>query len=310
MKSCIIFSLFLFASGISFAQIHEKPVIADYSPNIPEELIEGGKLSQFVALSLPEDDRWNPDNSNLNANGAVFAIGQGESYHRGCYLGGHFDSIGGIAASRIAFFEERSQPNFTEVSGGIQGGDVYSILEVDNSDELYVGGNFTKAGDIEVRGVAHWTGAKWENLDGGMDSTVLTLALIGNHLYAGGNFHSAGRMYANYIAVMDTATKSWEPILDGNINGMNGGVNAITLSTSGTIYVGGGFTKAGSVTANKIASYDGKWHDMQGGVQGPNAYVTSIKDAGSNILVGGSFQIAGSRFAGNIASWNGKAWRI
>ena len=53
-------------------------MIADYVPNIPEELIEAGKLSKFVMLSVPDDERWNPDNINLNANGAVYAIGQGE----------------------------------------------------------------------------------------------------------------------------------------------------------------------------------------------------------------------------------------
>src|SRR5690242_4860054 len=81
----------------AYSQIHEKPVIADAVPNIPEELIESGKLSKFVALSVPDDERWNPDGINLNANGVVFALSQGNN-PGSVYLGGHFTSIGGVPA--------------------------------------------------------------------------------------------------------------------------------------------------------------------------------------------------------------------
>src|SRR5579872_6906700 len=138
---CIVFVVSVLASQ-SFSQSrysgHEKPVIADYVQNIPEELIENGILSKFITLSVPDDDRWNPDETTLNANGSVFAIAEGTSFSS-CYLGGHFNSISGIASKGLAFFDDNVK-TYTEIGGGVQGGDVYVILPVvpsSNSGELY-----------------------------------------------------------------------------------------------------------------------------------------------------------------------------
>ncbi|MEP7233883.1 MAG: hypothetical protein ABI778_01185 [Ignavibacteriota bacterium] len=285
----------------SQAIIHEKPVIADEVPNVPEELFEAGKLSKFVTLSVPEDERWNPDGVNLNANGAVFAIAQDEFTR--CFIGGHFDSIGGVQAKGIASYTDYLK-TFSAIGGGVNG-DVYAISIV-SSDELYIGGNFTKAGNINAKNIAHWTGDRWEALGSGTDSTVLAIGFVGGILYVGGNFRTAGGKSANYIAKFDTLSKSWSPILDGTFNGVDGGVAAITLVLSGDVLVGGGFTKAGSVVANKIASLsNGKWYDLKGGVGGPNSLVSVITSRG---LIGGSFNSAGGLSKSNIASWKGNNW--
>ena len=44
-----------------------------------------------------------------------------------------------------------------EVGGGVEGGDVYAIIHMPYSQELFVGGNFTKAGSIDAHSIAHWT---------------------------------------------------------------------------------------------------------------------------------------------------------
>jgi hypothetical protein len=315
MKHTFCISFFLFCSTQLFSQSrysgHEKPVIADYVPNIPEELIESGKLSKYVTLSLPGDDRWNPDNDMLNANGVVYAIGQNRDEFLSCYIGGHFDSIGGIPAKGLAFFDDHiGAKSFTEVGGGIQGGDVYAIIPIQNTNELYVAGNFTKADTIDVHGIAHWTGAAWEDLGGGTDSTILALIFVGNQLYAGGNFRHAGGQEANYIAVWDTTLKIWSPVMDGVINGVNGGVSSMELTGTGGLYIGGGFTKVGSVAANKIAILNGKWSSLLTGITGINSAVYAVKAVnGSGILVGGDFSTVGILPAGNIALWSQNSWQ-
>jgi len=116
MKNVLLcfLAISLFISRNAFGQNHrhEKPVIADAVPNIPEELINGGKLSKYVTLSVPDDDRWNPDNINLNADGEVYVINNGD-YYTDSYIGGHFNFIGGIPANGLAHYDDLTG-TFTE----------------------------------------------------------------------------------------------------------------------------------------------------------------------------------------------------
>jgi hypothetical protein len=90
---------------------------------------------------------------------------------------------------------------------------------------------------------------------------------------------------------------------------MNGGVAALRLSQYSGLYVGGGFTKAGSISTNKIARlYESKWYDLDGGVTGINATVNVIGDEGE--YIGGNFSSAGGLSVRNIANWNGILWSI
>jgi|GEM_PF-1802728 len=69
------------------------------------------------------------------------------------YVGGRFDSIGGSVADGLASWDGAS---FTEVSGGIDGGNGRTVLALQTytppggSPELHVGGNFTGIGGIST----------------------------------------------------------------------------------------------------------------------------------------------------------------
>src|SRR4051812_10753358 len=41
---------------------------------------------------------------------------------------------------------------------------------------LYVGGQFTVAGDVRANSMARWGGAQWQNLGAGMDGPVYAIA--------------------------------------------------------------------------------------------------------------------------------------
>src|SRR4051794_16944451 len=51
---------------------------------------------------------------------------------------------------------------------------------------LVVGGSFSRAGNVEARGVALWDGSRWWPLGGGVDGQVFALALSNDGLYVGG----------------------------------------------------------------------------------------------------------------------------
>jgi len=85
------------------------------------------------------------------------------------------------------------------------------------------------------------------------------------------------------------------------------------MAASGTnLYVGGEFTQAGLVSANRVARWDGTaWSRMgrgatTNGVQ--NGGVEAMAVSGTNVYVGGTFGMAGGIPANAIARFDGSNW--
>ncbi len=105
-------------------------------------------------------------------------------------------------------FPERQYDRGTwyPLGSGVGGGTypwVYAIA-VSGSD-VYVGGDFTKAGGITVNYIAQWDGSSWYPLGsgvggGGTYPQVNAVAVSGSDVYVGGQFTQAGGNPANYIA--------------------------------------------------------------------------------------------------------------
>jgi hypothetical protein len=75
------------------------------------------------------------------------------------------------------------------------------------------------------------------------------------------------------------------------------------------LYVGGAFTTAGGITANRIARWDGQqWHAVGGGVNGTVNALAVYNDGTPKLYIGGAFLSAGGMSANRIARWNGSAW--
>ncbi len=90
--------------------------------------------------------------------------------------------------------------------------------------------------------------------------------------------------------------------------GVNGTVNAMA-SLGNNLYVGGSFSRAGSVTANSIARWDGtNWFAVGGESGGISGIVSALAFVDSNLYVGGQFKTAGTNVVNNIAKWNGLSW--
>jgi len=175
---------------------------------------------------------------------------------------------------------------------------VYAITVV--NDDIYVGGAFS--------GVKIWNGSSWSSL-GGTNGPVTALAVVGNELYAGGNFTLAGAIPANYIAKWNLVTKSWSSIISNNYNGVNGSVTTFAVSEN-QLFVGGYFTKAGGLNANGITVWNTQkktWKALGDGVK-EEGYVNAIVVSKDEVYAGGYFTSAGDGPANNIAKWDGKKW--
>ncbi|MDO7875683.1 FG-GAP-like repeat-containing protein [Hymenobacter sp. ASUV-10] len=92
--------------------------------------------------------------------------------------------------------------------------------------------------------------------------------------------------------------------------GTNATVNATVVAPNGDVYVGGNFTTAGPVAANRVARWNGTaWSSLGTGTSnGVSGTVYALAMAGSDLYVGGSFGLAGGAMANRVARWDGTAW--
>lgn len=181
--------------------------------------------------------------------------------------------------------------------------------------DLYAGGLFTTAGGASAAYIARWNGASWSAVGGGMDSDVMALCVFddgnGPALYVGGTFTMAGTLPVNRIARWDG--NNWSDVA-GGVTG--GEVRAMTVFDDGAgpaLFVGGTFSNAGSVSARRIAKWDGKaWSALSSGMTGTPLSVDALAvfndGSGSALFATGAFTTAGGVAVANIAKWNGAAW--
>ena len=125
-------------------------------------------------------------------------------------------------------------------------------------------------------------------------------------MFVGGLFATAGGNVVNGIARWDGA--SWRALGEG----VNGRVEVVAVSESGTVYVGGSFSRLGgspTIFASNIAAWNGTnssvlgVNSFSGGndVNGPVAAIVIVGDA---VYVGGTFNSARHSIAGSIGANN------
>jgi hypothetical protein len=186
------------------------------------------------------------------------------------------------------------------------GGGVYTMA-VYNSN-LYAAGWFYQAGSDSVANIAQWNGSTWSPVGTGLSggySNVLALGVYNGKLYAGGAFYAAGDSATTDIAVWDGS--NWSTVGTG----MTTCTSSVTWVDAfavynGKLYAAGIFCKAGGITANNIAVWDGsKWDSVGAGINGS---VSALCVYNGNLYAGGQFSKAGDTAANSIAMWDGTKW--
>ncbi len=242
----------------------------------------------------------------------------------GLYVAGRFTSAGGAPARRLARWTGASWVSVkdpAEINDGVDN-NVYAITA--NSNYLFVGGSLEQAGDHSAHHIAayQWTQKKWSGMGGSPNTTVRALAISSGYLYAGGSFTSVSNLPQAYLARWNMTSKTW--YMAGNGAAITGclGFNCTpvvnTIFIDGDdLYIGGNFTKIGSLTVNGIARFNGSdadygWHALGSGVDcAPVPCVPVVRDIvryNGAIYAGGSFTIIGGKTANNVAFWDGAAW--
>ncbi|MBN1538397.1 MAG: hypothetical protein JW908_16795 [Anaerolineales bacterium] len=240
----------------------------------------------------------------------VYAMAYANSH---LYVGGTFTAAGNVSAFRASDLNLTNStwsPLFNESGPGGMGldGDVYAIL-IDGSD-VYVGGEFSRAGPIEANFIAKWNGTAWSALGGTgiKNGGVYALALLGDSLYVGGSFTNFNDdTAAHYIATYDTTSQVWSPLTSSGKEGVYGG-NVNALAVNGTqVYVGGWFTGVGFGTPQgPYTKYFAIWDSNSNTwttqtAPGLNRSVDALAVHGTDVYLGGSFW--GSGLEG-LARWD------
>jgi hypothetical protein len=207
-------------------------------------LYAGGYFTMAGGVSTTNIAKWDGSTwsalgSGLNGGVLVMAVNGTD-----LYAAGSFSTAGGVPANHIAKWNGSA---WSALGTGFSG-TVYA-LAVSGTD-LYAGGYFTAAGGIPATNVAKWDGNTWSALGSGLGPPsvyVYALAVSGTKLYAGGGFTTAGGVTVNHIAKW--VGNSWSALGSG----VNGGVSALAADGAGHLFVGGGFTLAGTNVSPYIA---------------------------------------------------------
>lgn len=215
--------------------------------------------------------------------------------------------IGSNGTSTLEGFTKWDGNNWA-LQGGVTGVNVSVALYAIEAGQArtYVGGVFSAAGPAAANSIASFDGKEWNALGGGVSGCVdaypgipctpyvYTIAILGDDVYVGGGFTSAGGTPAFNLARWDGGR--WSAFGEG----ANGPVLKIAVNRN-IIYVGGQFTSIGGVQANGVARFDGdKWSALGSGV---NGYVDAIAFKDNEVYLGGSFDKAGGKTAYSFARW-------
>ncbi len=226
----------------------------------------------------------------------------------GMVVSGHFTSIGGVAANRIAFFDGQQWSPIGEGFDGFVGALAHF------KGQLYAGGSFLKSGDEPLKHLARWTGAKWEKppaLCFGEEDPIQDLVVIdGQLIVAGGSAlicSTPGAAVPTNIFAFDGATST--PLGFGTDN-----IIHRVRMYDGVLIAAGDFTNiiedqynTQKTPAQGIARWDGaRWRPLSHGFDKP---IDALFEHQGSLFAGGAFRFAGPDDAKGIARFDGEEWR-
>jgi hypothetical protein len=221
------------------------------------------------------------------------------------YIGGMFQTAGGVAASNIVKIFNGS--TYAALASGISSGALHRVDALNSlGNDLIVGGGFTTAGGLSATNIARWIpggefGGAWGTLGTGLPSSignggVEALQPFNGQIVAGGGIAGAVRSWNGVV---------WTTPGGGLAGGIANVPRAFTLNVfDGNLIAAGTFFTAGGATATSIA----QWNTSQwSALKAPVPQVLAFESLGGRFIAAGSFlQSTTNQIpAHNIIGWNG-----
>lgn len=187
------------------------------------------------------------DTSFWVTNGPVYALQQ---YNNKLYIGGSFDQV----SPCTGFFVQSDSTNGNVLPWPKVNGDVYVTLK-DDSGGFFVGGNFTRVGNLSISNLFHMDslGVIDLNFQPNPDGAVRAISKVGRKVYFCGDFTSVfsePRGRAASVFMPNDSLTPWNPQFDNT-------VYAIAFDTLyGKMIIGGSFLHADGFVRNHIGKFD------------------------------------------------------
>lgn len=268
-------------------------------------LYAGGTFTASGSTPLKNIAKWNGTSWSSVGTGVkggvpvtyVFAMAV---FNNELYVGGIFDSVGGIAASNIAKWDGNSWSSVgTTGTGFTIGTGVVHTITVHNN-ELYIGGTFSSVDGVAADDIAKWNGTSWSAV--GTSNTIsggpiYAMASDGTDLFVGGQLTTINSTTVNNIARWDGT--SWNAMGNGADKDVRG-----LFEYNGNIYAGGYFYNMDGVANTRhVAKWDGSsWSAMHVGMD-TSVYAFAVY--GWSLYATGAFTMASGSPSSYIAKWDG-----
>jgi hypothetical protein len=160
------------------------------------------------------------------------------------FLAGYFRTCGNQSVNSIVAYDRATGEFHPLGSGASNGVNAEVIVLHVHQGDLYVGGQFERAGDFKVSNLARWDGEEWHPVGplgpsgAGVDGHVSAFASYQDSLVVAGFINRAGELPVKNIARWDGTT--WSAFAANGEAGVNSSVNAL-LSVDDRLYAAGGF---------------------------------------------------------------------
>ncbi len=293
---------------------------------VGDRIYVGGSFTQAgpntgfgVALD-PSTGAWAPAFPKINGT-VLVAVPDGDG---GFYIGGDFTRVGTRSRHNGARIVPGATAGTWEVTAWNPETDkpIRAITPAPSANTVYIGGDFATVQGVARAGVAavnRYTGDPILGFDPGAGTattagtgaaavvtvgSVMTLVTSadGTRLFAGGFFTSMSGKARSGLAALDAASG----VLDTTFNPAPsaGGVESMVLTPSGRLLLGGGFTKIGATTRNRLAALnvatgalDATWAPSADGV----VHTLRLSPDGAKVFVGGGFANLGASARSRLA---------
>jgi hypothetical protein len=199
---------------------------------------------------------------------------------------------------------------------GPSGAENTIITVLRHGSNVYVGGFFGMAGNVNATNIARWDGVDWHPVGPGigrsegslLTSYVYSLATDGKSIYAGGQFTNSGSLVTTSTVVRWNGNE-WREV--GNLRGLPAYLGFV----NGVLYAAGALAVPGDTNTYGVARWNGiSWDTLGSTVEGcvgrfcvPGVF--NVRVVGDEIQVVGAFTNLGGVAANSVARRSGGAWQ-
>ena len=216
----------------------------------------GGELANRIAKWDEATQTWSPLGGGIGGSSFNTRVNAVAVSGEDVYIGGTFVAAGSVRANNIARFDGT---NWSALGRGIN--NEVMALAADDQGNLYVGGNFSRAGNVEGVGhIARWDGTEWYAMGAGMTGFVRALAVGPNGVYAVGDFTVSGIEFTSHVARWDGT--SWVGLGSGLQSESKTTIGLAVTVEGNEVFVGGFFDYAGAKSSLNL----GRWTKPGNGI--------------------------------------------